>query len=366
MKILLFFAHPSKYHAFKHTINALIRNGHKVELLIIKKDILEDLVQTEDWNYKNIFPNGRKIRGIPVYLGASINFIRTIAILLKYVWNKKYDLFFTDDLLTIVGRLKNVPTIHFQDDDLSAVPESSIILGTASVVLSPKSTNLGRFNKKKIPIYTYKELGSLHPRYFSPDYRIIKEINREENKYFLIRLVSHKSTHDVNKKGISNDKLKILIDILEKKGKIFISSEREIPKEYDKYRLKIEPRDIAHVLFYAQLFISDSQTMTSEAAMLGVPSIRYNDFVGKLSVMEEKEKEYELTFGFRSNEFERLILKLNELLEMSNLKEEFQERRQKMLSRCIDLNTFLIWFLENFPKSAEILKENPDYQLKFR
>ena len=51
---------------------------------------------------------------------------------------------------------------------------------------------------------------------------------------------------------------------------------------------------------------------------------------------------------------------------MSELSEEFQRRRQKMLSDKIDVTAFLVWFIENYPESAKIMKENPDYQFNFR
>ena len=53
------------------------------------------------------------------------------------------------------------------------------------------------------------------------------------------------------------------------------------------------------------------------------------------------------------------------LLNMKNLYEEWQNRRQKMLTNKIDVTAFLIWFIENYPKSVSIIKTNPDYQYKF-
>ena len=87
-----------------------------------------------------------------------------------------------------------------------------------------------------------------------------------------------------------------------------------------KYRLKINPLDIHHVITFASLYIGDSQSMAVEAAMLGVPSIRFNDFAGKISVLEELEHKYGLTYGIKTDQPERLFEKINELLAMPNLK----------------------------------------------
>jgi len=37
-----------------------------------------------------------------------------------------------------------------------------------------------------------------------------------------------------------------------------------------------------------------------------------------------------------------------------------------MLADKIDVTAFFVWFIENYPDSAKIMKENPDYQYKFK
>ena len=43
-------------------------------MVIITKDILEDLVREEGWVYTNIYPEGRKIPGLHVLLGRAHQF----------------------------------------------------------------------------------------------------------------------------------------------------------------------------------------------------------------------------------------------------------------------------------------------------
>ena len=57
---------------------------------------------------------------------------------------------------------------------------------------------------------------------------------------------------------------------------------------------------------------------------------------------------------------------LTELISMPNRKEEWQNRRQKMLSEKIDYAKFLTWFIENYPESREIMRKNPEYQNRFK
>jgi hypothetical protein len=130
--------------------------------------------------------------------------------------------------------------------------------------------------------------------------------------------------------------------------------------------LKINPIEMQQVLANSTMLISDSQSMSMEAAMLGVPSIRFSDFAGRISVLDELENVYGLTFGIPANSPERLFDKINELLSLPDLIKEFENRRRKMLEDKIDVTAFLVWFIENYPDSVNIMKENPAYQDRFR
>ena len=365
MNYLFFFVHPSKYHVFRNTINILKSKRHHIDILITSKDVLEELIKNEGWEYKNIFPEGRKIKGIPTYLGALINTIRTLYRLERYLWGKKYNLFITDDLLVISGKLHKTPSILFQDDDVTAVPESVLLHRFTTHIMTQFVSDMGKYTWKKIPFHGYKELGSLHPKRFKPDIGIIKQFNPNLSRYFILRLVSLKATHDVGKGGLNDDEVLRLIRILESHGRVFITSERKLPTIFEGYRISIKVNEIAHALYFADLLIADSQTMSAEAGVLGTPYIRFNDFVGKISYLEELENKYQLGFGIKTKDKAQLFSKLEELLSQPDLKKEWQEKRKKMLSEKIDMTDFMVWLFEEYPQSIEILSDTPEYQLKF-
>lgn len=361
MKYLFFFVHPSKFHVFRPTINELLSKGHEVEVLITSKDVLEDLLKSENWNWKNIFPEGRKMKGVSPYISSTINLFRTIWRLYSYTRNKKYDLFITDDLLVYIGKLKKIPTIVFNDDDIQVVRQFAIIMAVADHILAPDITDLGRYNSKKIGFPSYKELAYLHSNYFVPDISVVKEFNPSQEKYAIIRIVSLRAYHDVGKKGISDVQILQIIGILKTIGRVFIVAERPLPSSLEEYRIKLSPQKILHALAFAEIFVGDSQTMTSEATILGVPAFRCNDFVGKISVVDEKETRYQLSFNFLTKDYDKMIIKLREFVDEVDFKEKFQKNRNRLLSEKIDLAKFMIWYFENF-KNIEF-SENIDFSL---
>ena len=364
MKFLFFLVHPAKFHFHKVQINELKKRGHQVDVLITKKDILEDLVLSEGWDYTNIYPEGRKIKYLHVYLAAVISIFRTVYRLLKFTYGKNYDLFI-GDLTSILGRIKNTPSIYATDDVFSAVPEQAIFFQTTNYIVAPKITDLGRYKTKKISYNGYKALAHLHPNHFTPSKKNIHESLHSDQKFFIIRCTGFQATHDLNKKGISDKLLFEIIKILEPIGKVFISSERELPKQLIKYEFDINKNDINHYMYYAELFISDSTTMSTEAAILGTPSIEFDEYFYEIEQMNELEKTYKLVHCFRVSDEENFLKKVIELSSKTGIKEEYQKRRDILIEEKIDVSAFLIWLFENYPDSVDSYISDDSVQDKF-
>lgn len=364
MKFLFFLVHPAKFNFHRVQINELKARGHQVDVLIIKKDILEDLVKEEGWEFTNIFPEGRKVKGMHVYVGALISLFRTVFRLLKYTRGKKYDLFI-GDLLTITGRLKGVPSLYPTDDVIRQVPEQSVFLFSTNHIIAPKITELGKFNKKKVWYDGYKALAHLHPNHFHPDKLKIPETIRNK-PFFLIRCVGFAATHDINKAGIDDAVLMKMVDKLKDYGTIFISSERKLPGDLEKYKISIPKRDIGHFIYFASLLISDSTTMSAEACVLGTPSIEYDTYFNEIEQMEELQHKYGLSYGIRPPDEKALLDKIGELLSMPDLEQVFRAKAARLIADKIDVSAFLTWFYENYPVSYREYLKDPELQYRFK
>jgi len=187
-----------------------------------------------------------------------------------------------------------------------------------------------------------------------------------------MRFVKLKANHDDNIKGINKDVAVRLVELMKPHLDIYITSERELEPELEPYRIKINPIYMHDVMAYAALYIGDSQTMAAEAGVLGVPFVRFNDFVGRIGYLRELEDKYHLGFGIKASSpgsVDALCARVSELVALpaTERKATFAARRAKMLSDKIDCAKFLTWFIENYPSSAtEVKNATPDFWSKFK
>ena len=72
--------------------------------------------------------------------------------------------------------------------------------------------------------------------------------------------------------------------------------------------------------------------------------------------MKELELKYGLTFGYHPSQFDWMLYRINEFLELPNLKEEWQKKRERLLHDKIDVTSFWVWFVENYPESVTEVK----------
>jgi predicted glycosyltransferase len=364
MKILIYLGHPAQFHFFKNIIKGLQEDGHQIKILLKTKDILEQLVQEAGFDYVNIQKNIRKNN---IFSIAKASLIRTFHVH-RIIREYKADMILGGDAsVAQASKLLNIPGITVTEDDIEIIAKmAKVTFPFSDSIVVPSVCRTGKWDVKKIPYYGYMKLAYLHPHYFTPDQTILKDYISEE-KYCIVRLAQLTAFHDVGINGLNVDLVLNIISLATEYGyRVYISSESKLDEKLSPYQLKIKYADIHHIMSFASLLISDSQSMSVEAAMLGIPSLRFSDFTGRISVLEELEHTYELTYGIKTDNPQKLFDKLKEIFTTPNLREEFQSRREKMLGEKIDVTAFFIWFIENYPESKKIMKQNPEYQYRFK
>lgn len=356
MNFLIDIGHPAHVHLYRNLYHELKARGHDILVTVKKIPIALSLLDIYGIPHVVI---GKKSDGLIGKFGDQLRFGAKIWFLAR---RRRVEIALgTSISIAHVSRISRLTSFVFDDDD-SAVQPLMARFGHpfADYIVSPDVLDFERKRANQITYPGYHELAYLHPNRFRPDPEVLKEAGLEEGEpFFLMRFNAFKAHHDVGVSGLSIDQKRLLVQRLSQAGKVIITTERNIDPEFLPYQIKVSPEKAHSLLYYATMFVGDSQTMTSEAAVLGTPSLRCNSFAGRISYLEEEEKKYGLTYGFLPTQFSGLQQKLEELLALPDLKTEWARRRERMLLDKIDVTAFMIWLFENFPDSPRLIRQNP-------
>jgi predicted glycosyltransferase len=347
LKFLFYLGHPAHYHNLKHSVGILTAKGHQVKIVARGKDVLFDLTDRENWDVIKL-PE-RKPKG---KLGLVANIAARELTMLRIVRAFKPNLLAgTDLVIAHIGKLTGIPSVIINEDDSAAIPlMAKYGFPYATAILAPNCCDQSPANHKKIGYEGYHELAYLHPNLFQSSRSDLPLALNQIDKYFILRFASLHAHHDAGRKGIDDDLAMKLIETLSPYGRVFITSERPFAERLEPYRLQVHPTEMHHVLAHASLYIGDSQTMAAEAAVLGVPSIRFNDFVGELSYLEELEHKYQLTKGIKTNQAGQLISQARDWASDPDIILRWQKRRAEMLANTIEVTPFWIETFETLAR----------------
>jgi len=366
MRFGIFINTPAQFHFYKNIAKSLENKGHKIRLLFRQYGEVEDLIKESGY------------RGIIFSHMANSKYGKILSLPADVMRAYRYLKEFKPDVVTGFGVYDAYTSIIlgsgcivFNDSEPRVNPLSYSIQVKAympfvDAVITPDSfrDDLG---KKHLRVASYKELAYLHPNYYTPKEDILDILGVSPGEdYVLLRFNAFDAVHDAGIRGFTNeDKIK-LVQELEKHARVFISAEGKVPKSLEKYVLRVPKSRIHDVLYFAKLLITDTQTMATEAALLGTPVVRSNKFVGPndMGNFIELEKSFGLMFNIKDPE--RAIEKALELIQIESLKRDWQRKRKKLLEEKIDITSFMVWFLENYPDSLETFRENPRMQYRFR
>lgn len=353
MNILLDIGHPGHVHLLKNQAIEWKKRGYKVIISIRDKPIIRDLLDLYGLEY--VITSKPRTSMIGLAWELIVKDLNVLKLALRY----KIDLIIgTSVAAAHVSKVTKAKSIVLNEDDADYVKLfSTITYPLADFVVTPKI-----LRDKKRKNYrchdSYHELAYLHPNNFTPNPEVLKLLGvKDQEKFFLVRLVAFKAHHDVGQGGINHELRKELISYLSSKGKVFVTMEGECPADIQPYQLPIQPHLIHDAMHYATMLVSDSQTMTMEAAILGTPAVRYNTFVGKCSVINELEDHFELADGFKPGDEERFLARIKSLIEDPATAEKWSQKKEAMLREKVDLNQWILSLVDEIflnPKSEPL------------
>lgn len=360
MNVLFVSGHPAHVHNFKLVKNELEERGHNVYWLAKDKEVSRQLLQTYKINYELLKKPGKSIISkIYVFIGNTLFSI-------NYLKKNNIDVVVSrlSPYLAIASYIMRKSHITLTDTETAGFYDR-IFSKFVSVVLTSYSFK-NNIHPKQIRYNANTELFYLHPNRFNNTDNIenILGINTK-TPFVLMRFVSWNAYHDKGLSGFSDaNKIKV-VEMFSKYARIFISSEKDLPPQLEKYRVQISPDKIHYVIKNAALLFGESATMASESAVLGTPAIYLNkNWLGYI----EEEADYGLVFTFKDSEEDQknAINKGVELLNDPSVKEKIKKSRFKFIENKIDVTAFLAWFIEKYPVSQRRMENDPDYQYNFK
>lgn len=331
MNILFSIEHPAHVHLFKNLIWEL-QKTEKVVVVAFEKDITIDLLNHYGIKHINLKSYGKSI--IAKGLKMPIMSLKLAYLSLKF----KIDILIGVSIFAAqAGFLTRKKSYIFTDTE-HAKEQIALFKPFATKIFTPDCF-LDDLGPKQVRYPGYHELAYLHPNRFTPNPEVLKEIGlTEQDKFFIVRFVSWEATHDVGQKGLSIEDKRKLIETLKPHGKIIISSERELPAEFEEYRMSICPTKMHDLLYYATMYIGEGGTMASEAACLGTYSIYINSLPAMGYIKEEIEKYFLI---YKSTKLFFIINKIKEI-NFENIKIESKIKFNQLIKDKIDVTGWMI------------------------
>ena len=345
--------HPKHYYQFKYIMQMLKEDGHKIHVLARDKDVLLNVLQEEGVPYEIFGVHAKtlwsKISATP----------RLVMNYLKIAKHVKPDVIVSKASLygVLAARRIGAKSVIFPDSEVVKLT-NHIVAPMCTCVVTPETFGLD-FGKKHKRVKGFFENCYLAPTVLQPSEEIVKQYGLKR-PYALLRFVGWNANHDVQNSGFSLEQKRALVHMIAAHMQVYISSEKKLPEDMEPYRLPTPSAAIHHVLAYADLYIGDSQTMATEAALLGTPAIRSNSFVGQNDMTNfiVLEKEYGLLRNIREyegvvSEIQKMLRHSEEIrvkseeLEMSGVKAEWVKKREAYFAKVGDTNREITEMLEN-------------------
>jgi len=350
-RILIEIGHPAHVHQFKNMYWELKKQGWEGLFVTKDKECAIDLLTAYQLPFKVLGATKQgiatKILSLPYFA------VKMLKIALGFKPNM-----FVSRVSPLSGWssfLMGKPHITFTDTEnvklMDAISEPF-----ADVVLT-SSAYLRDHGKRQIRYPGYHELAYLHPNRFVPNPYVLKKLGlREGDNYAIVRFVSWTAHHDIGQSGFAYAQKLSLIRMLESKMKVLISSEAPLNGDLDRLAVRIPPEEMHDLLYYASLFIGEGATMAEESAVLGTPAIYINSITG--GVIQDLEG-YGLLFRFSNSAMdqEAAIQKALKIASDPTIKQECGKQKDRMLSDRIDVTSFIVWFISEYPQSYKRVNE---------
>ncbi|UPV73513.1 DUF354 domain-containing protein [Halorussus limi] len=337
MKYLFFTNTPAHVHLYRNAVEELEERGHETLLLARDYGCTLDLLDYYDLPhvvYGELATSKYSLaRQLPRHY---LTIVRE---------TREYDpdkIFGVGAYAAHAGAVTDTPVVLITDSENTHL-DHAISRPFADAYLTPHTFDKDLGEKHHV-FRGFKECAYLHPDEYEPrgDIRDRLGVGPDE-EFAVVRLNAFGSHHDVGHDGFTPAKRRELVETLADETTVFVSDEGGT---MDFSALPARPFDLHPALLHdalseASLLVADTQTMVTEAALLGTPAIRSNSFVGDDDMGNFAELEREgLIYNLR--EFDAVAETATRLLADEGVADEWARKREAFLADKVNLTDLVV------------------------
>jgi predicted glycosyltransferase len=342
LRVLCDVAHPAQAHLFRNALAELERRGHTTFVTSREKEVTVPLLDAHDIEHLPLSTRGESLPELLVELGVRERRLFAVA--------RQFD---PDVILSRLGpvpahasALQGCRHVVVSDTSIDSTPmrlvRHTATLPFVDTVCAPPEMELpvSEEQRRALPV---QELAYLHPRYFDPDPSVLRSLGVDpEERFFVVRTAGWDAYHDIGHSGLSAATLRELTATLSEHGRVFVSAEGTVPASMPAEPLDVPTADVHDVLHYADLYVGDSGTMSTEAAVLGTPAIRTNSMVGTDDevVFKRLEHQYGLLESYADDT--EALGAVDRLLSSGLESDRWEQRRRRLLAEQPDVTERIV------------------------
>jgi predicted glycosyltransferase len=349
VRILIDILHPAHVHVFRNFFADMTERGHQVCITARNKDRSIELLDAYDLPYQQISTQ-KSGGGLVVEMAQRT--VRLLGVMRR----------FRPDVMTgimgpsiaLAGAVTRVPAVVFYDTEF-AVQTNRFVYPLAYSVCTPDCYQ-GRVRGRHIQYPGYHELAYLHPNRFQKDSSRLSDFGVIPGEpYSIVRFVSWQAVHDRNERGLTAKQKRQLVEQLQSRGRVLISSEAPLPAELSPFAVRGPVEEIHHLTAFAQLVVGESATMASEAAVLGVPAV----FIATTSrgYIDDEERRYGLVRHFTEDAYDMAVSTIDDLLVKP--REDFEVAYRRLLEEKVDVTAWMVEYFENLVTQGVVTGSRP-------
>jgi predicted glycosyltransferase len=341
LRVLFDVNHPAQVHLFKHAIAELDAAGHETLVAARDKEVTLALLEAYDIDHRSLSSAGSG-------LGSLLR-----ELLVREA--KLYALARSFDPDVVVSRL-SPPAVHVSRlvGCRNVVLNDTVIpsrvlrvlyrgstLPFVDAICAPPGFDLPFVRGRRYDV-GFQELAYLHPDRFEPNRDRLESHGVDpDERYFVLRFAGWEAFHDVGRAGWSAAGKRDLVEYLAARGTVYVSSEGPMPPAFAEYELAIPPAAMHDLLWFADLYVGDSQTMPTEAALLGTPAVRVNPNVGDHDISNFTALERRGLLASTSDE-DRALDRVREYVSETADGTDWQRQRHALIAAHRDVTAFTL------------------------